>query len=787
MGSLALPGRTVLPRRRALPGSLLAASALTLACAASLLTDAPAGADVFGPISLVSQSAVPGSTHNQQADYAHDPAISGNGQYVAFDGSYGGATGVWRRDLATGTVEQVAGGDAELPSISEDGRYISFTTTQALTPEDPNKGPDVYVRDMEPQPGEPEYMLVSAVNGSTEGLTYEYTGSSPMFEEEHYGSLASGRSALSANGQEVAFVTSAVSNLAGPHTPALQVAVRNLDTLETRLVSVRIGTSDEPVSTQEGEDDYGAVFTGLAGKAPAFNPPPSYGEYGATPPLGASLSADGSTVAWMGDDVGQQVALLPAETRTPSYTEPLWRRIAPGSETPTRPITGGSDPANPACAASGETVLPGAASSADPCQGPFATPEGEQPGIWAGGGFGELQPRLSADGYTVAFTAQAPPVSLGNDFGLSPFGRPSDLYVANMHEGLTRDQALTPLTELASGAEQDVATDGPIVDFDISPDGSQVAFTTQRTQFPLGSPAYVSAPAAEAGMSELFDVDLADGTLTRVTQDYEGGPSEHPHIAVATGRDIYTSGDGALSPSFSDDGTELAFSSTASNLVYGDGNTPPAGSSEGPFDGSDAFVVSRILFPATPTSQYVSGAPETMPTPVWNLGVTALSRANGSVLLYVQAPGAGTLRAGAQSAVVIQSPGAGRAGHRARHVSAARHAAVVRGAPIRNAVAVPALQRGHVATRTVATRATDAKGAGLETLTLSLSPVYRALAGERGGLSATVTVTFAAPGHATLRERIPVTFLRHKSRPSRAKARSRRAGKGSAKKAARRS
>ena len=759
----------------------LLVAALTLTLAASLLAGAPAGAAVFGPISLISQSAVPGSVHNQQADYAHDPAISGIGQYVAFDGSFGGVTGVWRRNLATGAVEQVAGGDAELPSISEDGRYISFTTTQALLPEDHNKGPDVYVRDMEPQPGEPEYTLVSAVNGSPEGLTYEYTGSSTAFEEENYGSLASGRSALSANGREVAFVTSAVSNLAGPHTPALQVALRNLDTRETRLVSVRIGTSDEPVSTQEGENSYGAVFTGLAGKAPTFKSPPSYGEYSATPPLGASLSADGSTVAWMGDDIGQQVALLPAETRPASYTEPLWRRIAPGSETPTRPITGGPDLANPACQASGETVLPGAASLSDPCQGPFATPEGEQPGIWAGGGFGELQPRLSADGYTVAFTAQAPLVSLGNDFGLAPFGRPSDLYVANMHEGLTRDQALTQLTGLASGAEGDAATDGPIVDFDISPGGGQVAFTTQRTQFPLGSPAYISAPAAEAGMSELFDVDLADDTLTRVTRGFEGGPSEHPHIAVATGRDIYSSGDGALSPSFSDDGAELAFSSTASNLVYGDGNTPPAGQSDGPFDGSDAFVVSRILFPATPTPQYVSSAPELPLTPIWNLGVTALSRANGSVLLYVQAPGAGTLRAGAQSAVVLQSPGAARAGRNVRHDSAAHRVSPAHGdVAARHASAASALERDRLATRTVATRATNPIGAGLETLTLALAARYRSLAGERGGLSATVTVTFAAPGHATLRESIPVTFLR-KPRPSRSKARSHRASRGSSK------
>jgi hypothetical protein len=36
---------------------------------------------------------------------------------------------------------------------------------------------------------------------------------------------------------------------------------------------------------------------------------------------------------------------------------------------------------------------------------------------------------------------------------------------------------------------------------------------------------------------------------------------------------------------------------------------------------------------------------------------------------------------------------------------------------------------------------------------------YRPLAGKDGGLSASVTVTFAAPGHPTLRQSVPVTFI----------------------------
>ncbi len=87
------------------------------------------------------------------------------------------------------------------------------------------------------------------------------------------------------------------------------------------------------------------------------SPPPA--ETGEWP--GASISADGSTVAWMGEEIAQQAATLPGETLEPNYTEPLWRRIAPGSETPTERVTGGSDPGNPACAASGESALAGRA------------------------------------------------------------------------------------------------------------------------------------------------------------------------------------------------------------------------------------------------------------------------------------------------------------------------------------------------------------------------------------------------------------------------------------------
>src|SRR6476661_8903048 len=114
--------------------------------AVALLLPGQSAADVFGGFSLASESTAPPwvcagePSRCQQADYARDAAISGDGRYVAFDGSYGGATGVWRRDLQTGIVEPVALGTAQLPSISQSGRYISFTSTAALAPGDHNEG-----------------------------------------------------------------------------------------------------------------------------------------------------------------------------------------------------------------------------------------------------------------------------------------------------------------------------------------------------------------------------------------------------------------------------------------------------------------------------------------------------------------------------------------------------------------------------------------------------------------------------------------------------------------------
>ena len=123
------------------------AAALALALLAG-----PAAAD-YGPPQLVSVSP------REQGDGVQAAALSADGRFLAFAGSLGGVRGILRRDLSTGTTDVVAGAgayggaavlDAALPSISADGRRVSFTTAAALDPaHDTNAAPDVYVRDMD--------------------------------------------------------------------------------------------------------------------------------------------------------------------------------------------------------------------------------------------------------------------------------------------------------------------------------------------------------------------------------------------------------------------------------------------------------------------------------------------------------------------------------------------------------------------------------------------------------------------------------------------------------------
>lgn len=765
----AQPGGALVSRRGLL--------ALAAASVFALTATAGARADVFSPIALVSYGAIGGGEFVQQAEYAHDSAISANGLYVVFDGSIGGVTGVWRRDLATDVIEQVAGGDAAMPSISEEGRYVSFTTNEgASLPEISHDLPDadphaeavnVYRRDMDNEPaataaeeagrppGERAFRAASVPSGSEEPLRYTYNSSKEL---EHGGSYAVGRSAMSANGNEIAFVTAAVSNLVAypaleeeerahgetpaPHTPAGQVAVHRFDTGATELVSrcrfecgqgATAGAAEPVVAGEAESKPLGAVALGAA----EF---PEHGRAGSWP--GASLSADGSTVAWIAENIAQQAPTLPAEHLEAIYEEPLWHRL-PAAANVTRRVTGGSDPEAPGCAASGEVVLEqGSDDEGDPCQGPFVR---EETGVSSGNGLIRIAfddtPRLSANGEEVVFGANARTVAEKEDFDRGSEGNPTDIFLVNMQPGLSRRQALTPLTQV--GSPTSTAEAAEITDFEIAPNGLQVAFTTIRTRFALGRPTLISSELPEVGISELYDADLANGTLTRVTHGYggEGEQSQQPHrVSTETGDPYQAVGEpselGALAPDFSGPGDELVFTSTAGNLVYGDGNEPaePVSCCR-PGDGSDVFEVSRIRFPSEPVLQSIATAPSMAIPSAWQLDATAQARADGSVVLYVEVPGSGALQVAARGGIV-----------RAERVGHGRHAR----------------SRRILVTRTVSqAKATETQPAGgLMELVMHVTGGYASLTTRAGGLPTSLELIFASPGRPMLTQTLAVSFQR---------------------------
>jgi Tol biopolymer transport system component len=651
--------------------SELVATAAALALAGALA--APAARAEFGPIQLVSKSS------KEQAKEAVTPAISADGHFVAFAGQIDGQEGIFREDLQTGAILPVVDlGKGEWqqarPSISGDGRYVAFTTALPLdSSDDTNSAPDVYRADLSTVP--PTYELVSALDDCAPTASPTSCGLAYVNET---GSVAAGRVAISESGQRVAFLVRSESDLAGAGTAAGQVAVRDLESHRTYLMTVRKGTDE---AAPEGGADVRSE--------------------------GAAISGDGSTVAWAGSHLPEQVPMLvdeeamiralesrpSPEPEAREYHEPLWRRVpTPLEEDPaTRRVVGGGDPLAAGCPADGTLATPA-------CQGPY--PElakgrslGETFTATEGAGWGLSVPRLDRDGGVVAL--------VGNP------GEDGDLFVVDMAAGLSRVQAVRQLTRWVNPVPGEnnpsnvfdpkyASLTGRIEECAISPDGNRIAFTTVRQIFPLAPPTLVSpVPVGPAEVRELYQVDLAGETIERTTP---GG-----------GGNISLGGFGATTPSYSDEGRFLAFASDSYNLVAGDTNTK-----------SDAFVVeSPPPAPVEPTR--ISPKPASLVVqPLWRMTVTASSLPDGRVRLVVGVPGAGAVRAKASARL---GP------HLRRHQVAATHR--------------------------------RAGAAGTQTLLLNLSHNQRKLAKRKGGLYAQLDIVFEASGGKPLKSGIDARFLVH--------------------------
>jgi Tol biopolymer transport system component len=694
----------------------------------------PASAD-FTPMVLVS-----GST-TEQSDYASQPVISANGAYVIFTGSQAGVPGIYRKNLQTGALDLVAPGDAGAPSVSADGRYVSFTTADA----DPVSGTgracsSVYVRDMTvPVTQASAFTLASAVNGGTASLVYGGSGTKGC---PGGGSAAADRVALSSDGQRVAFTVVGASDLTtgapGPvTTPPAQVAVRDLATDTTTLVSqtqASLGAVPEPVPGGATMTDNS---TGTGGQTGTLNSAPG--------DSAVAISADGTTVAWLGIDIPSQAPAAAADEpngHDSEYDEPLWRRIADGPSAPTLRVLGGDaagEPCPQACDSPLDTQWSGEENPTPgldqgPERGSLIAYDGfTSAGITSRSTLDDGTPQLSADGRTVAILSTQP--ATGHDPSCTQTcssNVSANAYVVNMAPGLSRAQAVTRLTEWASEDFTNDALAGPLESIAISPEGTRVAFVTRRVVFPYSPPALITPQLSGAANEQLYLGDLADGTLQLVSEGYDGQPAN-----------------GVVeSPSFSAGDGPIVFASSATNLVYGALSDVDGG--------SEVFTTAEVKPPAVPGVETITPPPANPAiTPEWVIGTSVIEGRDGSVRLSVSVPGAGALRVAARAAVPVSGP--------ARTARSARSARTARGRKARRRRApVP-----RVSVRTVASARARPTRARVVRLRLTLPGRYRTLLSRTHGLYATVAVTFTGSGRPKLSERLPVDFYQVKRKASR--------------------
>jgi Tol biopolymer transport system component len=712
--------------RRLAPGVVTALCALVLASPAHAIYGPAAGGLGAEIVSVDNASDEQGDAPTTDAD------ISANGQYVVFqtkatnffenDGVPDGdpdppgtcrSGGIFRYDRLTGELALVADGTevrlnakgecdpsqvifrgAENPSVSAEGRYVAFSTAQQLVPQDTNENVDVYVRDMDvpltiDRESSGAYTLVSAQNGSEEPAVYNDSKISPPLAGGDPGAELWPNTAISADGRYVLFRSETVpSSLPGGSTPSTepgQLFVRDLLAKTTTLVT-RTAVGHKP-------EECGPVGTSAGGE-------PACGANGP-----ATLSADGSTVAWVGSHAESQTVFLPGESRNASTSYYLWQRWQE-SEAVTRRITGVADPEDPEChggSVSGDPTASG------PCYGPLTFPESHV-------GISSQAPGLSADGYTVAFLAGA---ALRPD-SLKP--EALDVFLTSMRPGITRKAGTSELTLAVNGAEGD--GNASVTSLALSSDGTHVAFVSQRNAFVLGEPVPTGSFSTTGEQSELYVIDLATNTLERAVVGLEGAEPN---------------GSTANNPTLSANGSTLAFASAGSNLIFGDAN-----------GFSDAFAATLQVPGGTAASSAGvnagSGGFSLIATSSPELGVSVKHDKDGGVILLVETPGPGKLSAKARGSIPKTAP--------AKTTKQARASKVLSRAPqtVKKKTAPPVM---------LASASATARSEGTTTLTLHLSSKYIKDLQHIGKLEANVTVDFTptASSESTLSDEVPATFV----------------------------
>jgi Tol biopolymer transport system component len=523
--------------------------------------------------------------------------------------------GIFRYDRVTGALQLVADGTevhadgpekgeqifqgAQNPSVSAEGRYVAFSTAQRLVPQDTNENVDVYVRDMTVPltPGRADsgaYTLVSAKSGGSEPASYITHG--PPVPGAEAGAEIWPNTSISGDGNYVVFRTTEVTTDLPDHATAdtapEQLFVRDIRAQTTTLIS------RDPTNAKYASGD------------------PAGGAIGP-----AMISGDGSTVAWVSTNAPAQTIFLPGEPENSSEPFYLWRRWQEQAPT-TRRITGIADPDDPNCHPGEGVTLSQTAEG--PCYGPLSEPESSLSSIAL------TAPSLSSDGYTVAFLAGAAlRPNITKSFGL-------DVFLTSMAPHVTRKEGTHELTlGVQSG---NVGSTPSIESLALSADGSTIAFTSLRDRFVLSEPLPVGTFRASPTASDLYAIRLSENALERAVVNYEGSDP---------------AGSVAVNPTLNGDGAVVAFTSSSSDLIFGDAN-----------QSADAFTASFQIPAGTaaPSSEVnpaqVGFTLTTSATP--ELGLHVKRAKDGGLTLLIETPGPGRLTAQARGKIAIRGKKTGK-------------------------------------------------------------------------------------------------------------------------------
>jgi Tol biopolymer transport system component len=481
------------------------------------------------------------------------PAISGNGQFVAFRSSAGNlvpgdtnrAWDVFVRDLQAGRTERVsiasdgaqALGESGVglygwfPSISADGQVVAFESRATnLAPGDSNGASDVFVRDL--------------TRKTTERVSVAAGGA----QVRRGGAFAS----ISADGRFVAFASEADNLVAGDSNGQWDIFVRDLRSGTTERVSVATGGVQA-----DGESAFPSISADgqlVAFQSRATNLAP--GDTNASNDIFVRDRQAGTTervsVAAGGAQAngGSYVPAISADGRVVAFGSTAGN-LAPGESS-----AGGGIYVRDRKAATTERV-PGFASA------PATWAIWRSPAISADGNlvaftlldlveYAAVRDRAAATTEVIALPAAAGPVALNSgEPAISDDGR----YVAFTSSAIGRapggNQVTTDVyvrdrqtgrTVLVSASSDGIPADGASFSPSISGDGRLIAFVSDAGNL---------APRDTNGVSDVFVRDWQNGKTELVSARPDGAAANGP----------------SFSPVISGDGSAIAFASGASNLL----------------------------------------------------------------------------------------------------------------------------------------------------------------------------------------------------------------------------